>query len=226
MIKFMILFLLLVMPLVTGVSYQIGSDVVISHPIRINGGISPSIIANISIQNPNSAFIIPSNSMTFNTTTQEHQFNLDGGNLTEVGIYPYCITAEGSGLNSTVCYEDLEVTQSGFSRINSGEGIIISSGLFVMLALAIFSFILFIRSETFIGKITFLSLTGILLLITIFFSTILIQQNLGGFDNVLSGYESFVFVVKSITTVAIIAFLIFVFLFMIKAWRIRNGITN
>lgn len=216
--------ILTLMPLVSSQTYSQNSDIIISHPIRINGGIDGSISANISIKNPDGEFIINSNAMIYNNSIQEHQFLLDGGNTSEVGIYPYCITATGSGYNNTVCYDDLEITPSGFSRISPGESLILIAGLIIIFSIAIFSFILFYKSESFTGKITFVSIAGIFTLISVLFGAIMLQQNLAGFTNVITGYETFVFITKMVVTVAFLAFGITILLFMTKAWRLRRGI--
>lgn len=217
------LFTIFFMSFANADTYPQGNDVLISHPIRIDGAVSSSIDANISVKNTVGNFVINNQVMTYNSSTAEHEFLIAEGNLSAVGVYPYCITATGNGLNSTGCF-DFEITPSGFSRISAGEGIIVFGGLLIMFSIAIFSFVLFLRSETPTGKITFISVAGIFLLITTLFSTILIQQNLGGFGNILSGYETFVFVIKTVVTISVLAFFVVIGLFMLKAWRLKNGL--
>lgn len=226
-VSLLFLILLLALPSVLADEFPSpqNSDVLISHPIRINGAVSSSILANISVRDTLGNFLIPNSPMTFNSSTQEHVFFLSGGNTSEVGIYPYCITATGNNLNSTECF-DFEITTSGYSRISSGEGIIVFGGLLLMFSIGIFSFLLFMRSETPAGKLTFISVSGIFILISVLFSTVLLQQNLGGFGNILEGYETFVFVTKSVVTIAVIAFFVFILLFMLKSWRIKNGVMD
>ena len=213
---------LFIIPFVFAETYPQHSDVLVSHPIRINGAVSSIAEVNISIRDPIGSFLINSQGMGFNASTQENEFLLAGGNTTKVGIYPYCITATGSGLNNTECF-NFEITPSGFSRISTGEGIITFGGLLIMFSIGIFGLLLFLKSDSFAGKITFISIAGIFILMTILFSTVLIQQNLGGFDNILSGYDTFVFVVKSVVTVSFLSFGIFIFIFMVKAWKIKQG---
>ena len=218
--------ILALIPLISAETYPQNSDVLISHPVRINGAVSPSALVNISLKDPLGNFLVLNQNMSFNASTLENQYLLDGGNTSKVGIYPYCITATGSGLNTTECFDDLEITPSGFSRINAGEGLVMFGGLAIMFVIGIMSLILFFKSESFGAKITFVCVSGIFLLMSILFGAVLLQQNLGGFSNVLTGYETFVFVVKIAVTVLIVAFGIFIFLFMFKAWRIRRGDYN
>lgn len=215
--------ILALIPLMPAETYPQNSDVIISHPVRINGAVNPSTNVNVSIRDPLGNFLILAQNMSFNSSTLENQYFLDGGNTSKVGIYPYCITASGSGLNTTECFSDLEITPSGFSRINAGEGLIVFSGLGIMFIIGVLSLILFFKSESFAGKVTFLCVSVIFMLISILFGAVLFQQNLAGFGNVLTGYDTFLFVVKSGVTVLAVAFGIFLFLFFIKAWRIRTG---
>lgn len=215
--------ILAIIPLVSSETYPQNSDVLISHPIRVNGAVDPTINVNISLKDPLGNFLVLAQNMSFNTSTLENQYLLDGGNTSKVGIYPYCITASGSGLNSTECFSDLEITPSGFPRINAGEGFVVFGGLAIMFIIGVLSLILFFKSETFAAKVTFLCVSVIFILISILFGAVLFQQNLAGFGNVLTGYDTFLFVVKSAVTVLAVAFGIFLFLFFIKAWRIRTG---
>lgn len=215
--------ILSLIPLINAETYSQNSDVLISHPVRLNGAISPTASVNISIKDTTGNFIVLNQNMSFNASTLENQFSLSGGNTSKVGIYPYCITATSSGLNSTECFDDLEITASGFPRISSGEGLINLGALLIMFAVGIIGVMLFFKSESFGAKITFITVGSIFILMSILFSTVMVQQNLGGFGSILTGYDTFVFVTKSVVTVALLGFGIAIFLFMMKAWRIRRG---
>lgn len=220
--RLLALIVLFILPVVSAQTFPQNEDVLVSHPIRINGFPSASISANISANNPLGNFIVTSKVMTYNTTTLEHQYLIAGGNITYVGFYPYCITATGGGYNNTECFE-FQVTPSGFDRLNSGEGMILFGSLVIIFSLSLVSLFIYTRSESTPVKVTFMTIAGLFFLITVLFSTILVQQNLAGFTNIISGYETFVFIVRQAVTLAVVAFFIFIFIFMLKAWKIRRG---
>jgi len=58
---------------------------------------------------------------------------------------------------------------------------------------------------------------------SILYTVVVMQQTLFGFDNILSGIETFWFVIKMLIGIGIFALLIIVVLILIKAWKIKRG---
>lgn len=150
------------------------------------------------------------------------EFNYTFCNTTNVGIYNVNGFGDPRGTNEIFVY-DFEVTPSGFTRINSGEGIIIFIGLFIIFIIGILSFVLFLKVESFGLKITFLAIAGIFMLVSVLFTTVLIYQNLSGFGDVIKGYDAFVFIVRMGVTILILAFFVAILLFMLRAWKLKRG---
>lgn len=135
--KHVLLVLLLIMIInpVSGaeVKHQIDQDVLISHPIRIDGGITSGVLANLTVRNPTGNIIINFQAMTYNSTTAEHQYLITAGNNSALGYYPYCITSMYNTLNATNCYE-YKITTTG-DELSTSQGLIYISLLFVCVLL-------------------------------------------------------------------------------------------
>jgi len=82
------------------------------HPIRINGAIDENILANITVRQPDNDVVVNFQEMTYDATSQEHNYTVPASFTGELGTYEYSITATGSGLNQTETFT-FEITPSG-----------------------------------------------------------------------------------------------------------------
>lgn len=93
-------------------SFKQWTDVEISHPIRLDGALDPTLTANVTVKNPNGDIIVAFQPMTFTSANGEHNYTVLASNNGVLGIYPYCISATNGTLSDTTCFE-YEVTPSG-----------------------------------------------------------------------------------------------------------------
>ena len=225
--KLIFLLVLLLIPLVSAESFKQGETVDFIQIIRVNGFPSDNIVANITITDPDDFLLVGYEPMTYNSINKT--FNYTFTQTDKVGTYERCITATDGQLNDTVCF-DFDITPSGFDRINEGESIAMVGGSALMVLIALLFFIMFLRMDKIPAKVAFLSGAVIVLFMSVLFITITLQQNLAGFDNVISGFETFVFVMKTLMTIALVSFAVFGVLiigfFFIKAYRKRRGIDD
>jgi len=108
---FIVLSFFLSLSLVSAATYKQWTPIELRHPIRIDGAPSSSILANITIRNPDN-LVISSGEMTFNSSTLDYNYTLVSGRTGDIGTYNYDITASGNGLNKTESFS-FEVTPSG-----------------------------------------------------------------------------------------------------------------
>jgi len=115
--------ILLALPLVSSQVYKQGGDVLISHPVRIDGAPSASIICNITVEDPDTTIIIFYQPTINNATSQRHEYLLKGGNTSDIiGEYCYELTCVGNGQNATESF-CFEATPDG-SKPDTSQGII------------------------------------------------------------------------------------------------------
>ena len=98
--------------------------------------------------------------------------------------------------------------------------------VFVMLILSVGLFFLAVKSESSLAKITFYTLSVITFIMVILYSVVSIQQTLFGFTAIITGIETFWFVVKMGLSVGILAFGVIVFLVLLKAWKVKRGLVD
>jgi hypothetical protein len=115
-----------------------------------------------------------------------------------------------------------EVTPSGKS-LGEGQGWSLFGSLILMIIISSIFLIVAFNSESIGIKISFFSLSGIFFIMTILYTVVTMQQTLFGYEGILSGIETFWFVIKMLIGIGIFALLIIVVLIMIKAWKIKRG---
>lgn len=113
---FSFLFIIVFSSFATAEDFAQWDAVTISHPIRVDGEIDAALTANITVKNPEGAIIVNFLEMTYNTTTQEHQYIVNAGLNDLTGTYPYCLTATNGTEGTTECF-DYEITPSGESGL-------------------------------------------------------------------------------------------------------------
>ena len=106
---FIIVFLL---SIVSAGTFKQWDAVEIRHPIRLDGAVSSTILANITIKDPDNLVIVGSSPMTFDPASEEHNFTLVGGNTGKLGTYTYSVTASSANQNLTKTFS-LDITPSG-----------------------------------------------------------------------------------------------------------------
>jgi hypothetical protein len=142
----MLLIVLLIMPLISSVNRQ-NTDLVISHAVRVDGKPESTTSCNITLKDPDKIDLVLSQNMTFNISTQEHQYFLDGSNLSKIGSYTYVITCNFQTSWQTDEF-DLPITPSGRTSSIS-ESVLYFLFVIVMfgILLTMFYFIFTLPSE-------------------------------------------------------------------------------
>lgn len=137
------IFLFALIPLVSSqnpTTYPSDTDIIISHSVRLNGGIFNGL-CNITIFNPSKQIIIPFSNMSFNQANQTFNFVIQKQNITSLNkIYSYDVTCLSPSGNITESFNFL-VTQDG-TNATITEGF----GYFFLLFVGISLFIYLIYS--------------------------------------------------------------------------------
>lgn len=60
----------------------------------------------------------------------------------------------------------------------------------------------------------------------ILYTMFIITEAVSGTPNFVTGYETFLFVMKSVGTVLLLGLLVVTFMVMAKAWKVRRGILD
>jgi hypothetical protein len=172
-----------------------------------------------SIQYPNGTLSI--NVATTRDKTR-YTYTLNEQNTSDTGDYKYCFDC-GNGVDTAVGCLDFEVSPSGFGRIGVGGGISFLVAVLIMLIIAVTLIVVGFKSTNIAAKIGFITFAVIIFVMAILYSVVSIQQNLYGYDSMISGMESFWYVMKILAGVGFLALMVIIALVMIKYWKIKRG---
>jgi hypothetical protein len=150
--------------------------------------------------------------------------SIAGNYFNETGRYSVLIwcnsTADGGFLEYS-----FDVTPSG-SNFELTHSYIVLGILLLIILLSLASFYTASSSISSVAKLTFYTISIIFMLIAVLFMVVVAQQTLFGFDNILSGVETFWFIIKTSMTLGIVVFFVVIFLMMLKYWKIKRGLID
>jgi len=167
-----------------------------------------------SLNYPNSSKVLGITSMEKNGLT----FNYTFCNTSTSGTYNY----DYNDTEGNVYVNSFEVTLSG-QILSGSQGWVLIGSLVIMIILSLVFLFIANGSENTTSKIVFYCLSGIIFIMSILYTVVMMQQTLSEFTNILTGIETFWFVVKMLVGIGVFVLLIIVILILIKAWKIKRG---
>ncbi len=189
--------------------------------VRIVQVCSDATSINISsISYPNSTVAINAIEMVFDSDGEFHyDFNL----TSNLGKHDVRGVANGCDRTFSTYFD---VTPSGFERADSGSGIVIIGFLLLSIIIAVTFLIAGFKMENVVVRGGFITFSVIIFSTAILFMVVSFQQVLYGYSNIVSGAETFWFVAKILLGIGLLAFFIFVFGVLYRAWRVKRGLMD
>ena len=186
------------------------------------------VISSNNATNCNLTYIIISGNLTnynleMTKNFQDFSILINGNNFTELKDICMGITCWDSSSNSEPGSKCLTITPSGQANINSGQGLTLFGSLIVIIICGIAFFILFIKAENLGFKTVWGSLAVTDMIIAILFSMVLITQVVGGYDSLVTGFSTFLFVFKILFGIGLISFILFAFYLSFMLWKFKRG---
>jgi len=171
-----------------------------------------------SLLYPNSSETLNNVEMTKNGT--DYNYTFSGAEVNgQYIVNGYCT----DGSSDTVWSYDFNVNPSGSPEIGQGASISFIGFLLLMIIIGVILLVTGFKINSMVGKIGFFSFSVIVFIMAILYGVIASQQTLYGFTGLVTGSETFWFVIKSSITVGILALTIIIGLIMYKAWKIKKG---
>lgn len=221
------LVVLFILPLVMAQeipTYQQSTNVTLSVPCFINGDVcGVSVTCDASILNPEAVSLYNTESMTKVGTYYE--INLTETDTSTVGQYELAISCCQGGN----CFDrqlNFQITPSGAAPLSTGQSGILFIVLAVIFFVSIIFFIFGFRSQGIFGKMVGFSGGIVMIFILVLYTMFIINEAISGTPNLVTGYETFLFVIRTIGTVLILSLIVILFLVMAKAWKIKRGIVD
>ncbi len=219
-----ILLVLIMIPLVTSLeetTKQNEERKITATPVA-NGTID-SVLANITIKDPNGDVIVSFEEMTKNIASQDFNYTLPGSNTSLIGFYDCTVYAFSTIAQNKAFSCTFEVNQSGKAYIPQISGPLIFGAILSLMFISLFLFVLGWRIELFPMKVFLLIMSGIVAIMNIGFVTASFQEFFS-IGSSLSGafgtlYMTFVFLL----TASSIFLLIWLILAGFKVYRVRRG---
>lgn len=180
---------------------------------------SCSYVYVISITAPNSSQVLSTDTLM---TKSNYDYNYTFCATSLLGEYIVKGYGDVNGVD-TIWTASFDITISGQEDINSGEGLSLLGSLFIIILVGVFFFIMSFRINNSIGKFSFIVISCIILLMGILYTMVIVQQTLGGFENLVSGYSTFYFVLKIIAGISITALMILALLVSIRFYKFKRG---
>lgn len=181
---------------------------------------STATTCNITrIQYPNNSFMVSNVRMgdadypTFNYTVP------DTSVLGEYKGTQFCQDGSYSGIASFV----FEITPSGF-LFSTANSITLILVIFIILLTSGFFLFLFTRTGNNVMKNLFVGLSSFFMFLAVLFGMTIIYTVLGGFENIIEGYNAFFFIITTGSFMAVLALVIFIMIWSLKKMQIRRGL--
>jgi hypothetical protein len=225
--KKLVLFLLVIMYtsiILAGTLYPVKQGDPIYFSTGCSNDTSVCDACNItSITYPNSSVIVGYSNVPM--TRENNVFN-----ITILGNYTMNVFGNirfqglcTSGYQVQVWTDDVPITNSGYEKPNSGEGLSLVGLYGLMILVSGFFLIIAWMSENQVVKSMFIGLSAFIMAMVVFFGMTTVTQILGGFGGLAKGYNTFFFFMVLVIVIAVFATLIFVLIRSMNAMKIRRG---
>jgi len=183
--------------------------------------------ANCTYVNITTVIYPPDSSIEYLNITMKKEintFNYTFCNTTSSGKYTYNTLGDPDAVLVSEPV-DFWVTPSG-NTLDQGQSIALIGSLLLMIIISIVFFYIASKIESNVGRIAFYCFATIGFIMAVLYTVIIIQQALFGFESIITGIETFWFVLKMGLTVGIVALGVVIFLIMLKAWKIKRGLID
>lgn len=224
---FISMFVLLFLPVITSIeipTLQRDLNQTLSIPCNFNGNVCPSsAVCNSTIMNPNGTVLY--NNYPMDKVNAVFAINLTSQDLDMVGQYEQTVSC-CAGVTCKARELPFQVTPSGSSPLTTGQSGVLLIVLGVMFFISIIFFIIGFRSEHIIPKMVGFSFGAIMVIIIVFYTMFMINEVVSGTPNLVTGYETFLFVMRIIGTVLILSMMVILFMVMVKSWKVKRGLID
>lgn len=173
-----------------------------------------------SIKYPNSTNIVSNVMMT--KRASDFNYTLNGNITTLIGSYlvnGFC----QSGNEVSVWSYTFLVTPTGQEKPNTGEGLSLIGIMGIITLVAGFFLLMAWMANNQVVKSMFVGLSAFIMAVIVFFGMVTITQILGGFSNLVTGYNTFFFFILLCIVVAVFAIIIIVFINSLYQLKVRRG---
>ena len=157
-------------------------------------------------------------------TSGDWRIIMDGNNFTQLGSYAYLVECHTDILGGFISYP-FEVSPSGNDAPTDGEGMVFLGSLIAMLTVGgMFLYLSSSFKESPTMRLVFTSLTAIICIIIVLYSTVSLMEIFYGFDKIISSYSTFQWIFLFIVFITVVAVLIAIIFKALDLMNIKRGL--
>lgn len=196
------------------------------YDIRVTpaaNGTIDSVLANITLNDPDGIVLIPFQVMQKNVLSQDFNYTVPASNTSKIGFYDCTIFAFSTIADNKIFSCSFEVNQSGKEYIPEISGLLIFGAILSLMFLSIFLLIVSSKIDLFPMKVFLMILSGVVAILNIGFVTGSFREFFSS-ESVLSGsfgalYITFITLLSS----SAVFLLIWIVIAGFKLYRIKRG---
>jgi len=149
--------------------------------------------------------------------------DINKNNFSDLGAYAYGVSCQNVNFGGALS-GFFDVTREGNAPITEAQGIIIGISIFSIMLIGLFFIVLSLGIKNPVVKIVMLGFAAIFLIIIMLYTSVIIDQTLGSYNDLVSGYGIFLFVMRFVLLIATLTIIIFAGLIGLRLWKIKRGL--
>lgn len=178
---------------------------------------------NITIITPSQTILVLNDLMTRNQTIYNYTLNTDQTSI--LGLYEDSMCCTNNSHSGCELFLH-EITPSGSTGLNEGQGSSLIGILIILLVTTIFFLILGILTKSVPFKMFFVSLSILLMIGTIGFGVTIMQNFFGTFSSLVSGFGTFYTILIILLSGGAVGLLIYLIMVAFRVYKIKRGILS
>ncbi len=219
-----ILLLLVALPLVSSLDNLATKDEL--YDIRVtpaaNGSID-SVIANITINDPDGTVLVFFQVMQKNTDSQDFNYTLPASNTSKLGLYDCTVYAFSTIADNAIFSCSFEVSSSGKEYIPEISGPLIFGAILTLMFISFFLLVVGWRIELFPMKVFLIILAGVVAIMNIGFVTGSFQEFFSNESSLSGAFGTLYITFIMLLAGASIFLLMWIVIAGFKLYRIKRG---
>lgn len=183
---------------------------------------SASILCNLTIIDPEGTILVDNNQMTYKSAGY-YNFTLNSTQTSQLGEFSTSVSCVSATVNGFSTFNYL-ITPTGENRPTDGESRIIFLAILTVLALGLFFFWLGTHFESPLAKLIFIGIAAVMLFVSVMFTLNVVVENMAHLGSMVSGYSTFLLIVKTIVSLSVTILVLFSLWRAIMLWQVNRGL--
>ncbi len=200
---------------------EVNTNLTIFEKCRVDGAVcDSSYICSLSLLAPDQSLILDNETML--GVGVYRNFSLNLSQTTPNGIYEATIDCSNSTFagSNTFFYE---ITPNGSQPIDTGQGLILTAAILILILLSLFSGFLGFKSTNTTIMLSFLSFSVILAVFSLGFVLNIIESSFGTFSGIIDNYSTIFILFTVLISIGAIGLMLYIIYIALRYyWDLRG----